>query len=119
MFKPTSDEVKTILTPFKLGMYSKICRTYVLNNFARSVFNGLNYEDSVNYKILHKSDDLRRYWNYKINNDYSLDKDLSKVMDKNSLESINSRYRVVLESNSEVWPRPEKEDEILHYNNLT
>lgn len=68
------------------GKYSEIDRDYVKTNFPK--YNS-NASESINYKILTKSKELKEYW--------------ETILD------------VELDSDAEVWSIPELKDEIKYY----
>ena len=82
----------TVVKPFLAGKYSKIDRDYVRRYYEPKRRNVAGiYEDSYNYKILTKHPEIRDWWEY--------------------------RLGTSLPEDAEVWPKPEKEDEIFMYVN--
>ena len=59
VFEPDIETKLLILKPFLDGKYSQIDRAYVKNNFTQYLSNG---NESTNWMILNKSDNLRRAW---------------------------------------------------------
>ena len=74
-----------VVIPFMEGKYSQIDRDYVAKNFQARVAGGL----STNWRILHKEDGLRAYWESRIGKD--------------------------LPEDCEVWNKAKKEHEVYKY----
>ncbi len=91
----TEDQKSTIVAPFLEGKYSKIDRDYVSKNFPEKeftgfdVFNAPQYKFLVNYKILTKSQELKNWWEERLN--------------------------CSLPEDAEVWSKPDKKNEIFNY----
>lgn len=88
IFKLTDKQKERIVNPFLKGAYSKIDSDYVKAHFHKYSQNG---QLSSNWRILHKDPLLRQEWEKLIGT--SLPKD------------------------AEVWPRPEKAEDIYKYKN--
>ena len=91
----TDEQKSTIVAPFLEGKYSKIDREYVSKHFPEKeftgfdVFNAPQYKFLVNYKILTKSQELKNWWEERLN--------------------------CSLPEDAEVWSKPEKKNEIFAY----
>ncbi|TXG82644.1 MAG: hypothetical protein E6R13_04660 [Spirochaetes bacterium] len=86
-----SDDFKVqVMDPFKNGQYSKIDRNYVKTYFSQYVTDrSQRIKTSMNWQILTKDDELKKYW--------------------------EKRIGVTFTEDMEVWSRPEKEEEIYGY----
>ena len=85
-----SDDFKVqVMRPFINGQYSKIDKNYVKTYFSSYVFHETGTKPSVNWQILTKDAELKKYWENKIG--------------------------VTFIEDMEVWSRPEKKEEIYGY----
>ncbi len=89
IFKIDERSKEEIIKPFLLGKYSEISRKYVFDNFDFWLDGS---KRPLNYKVLTKSPDLRRYWEDKL--------------------------QVYLPPRAEVWSAPLKENEIYGYSGV-